>query len=160
MNKMRHMRGALDLTFNGGSCFFRAAAYVLDVPGSELCIGTFRAATADEIAQMPVAEIPFASTVPFLHAWVEREDYVYAPTLLERFGTIPRFHRAVYYAENGAKDIVRLRRSQILKLSGEIGLSAYFRKGTPTKRNLVDALLELAGIDYAICERHGGIVPR
>lgn len=138
-----------------GSCFHRATAMVLDVPGTELCIGTFAGANDAELLSNPNG-----SPTDFIHAWVERGNEVWAPSLLSQsndfFGPIDR---ATYYEENSAKDIKRLSRSEVLVLSGEYGLSAHLRKDTSVKsgKRLSQVMLDASGVEYRV--EDGGVFP-
>lgn len=75
---MLHLSCAMALEANGlGTCFHRAAAFVLDVPGAKLCLGTFSEATEEEAGANPSA-----SRHDFIHAWAEVSGCVFAPSML------------------------------------------------------------------------------
>lgn len=156
--ELRHLRGAvanLVGSSGGGTCFFRSAALVLDVPGAELCFGVLAGATDEE----RVADLE-ASPTPFIHSWVERGATVYSPTQIEREGELIPWPKAFYYETNGITDAHTITRPALLKISGEIGLSAHLRLGRPlkTSASFVFGLLDAAGLPYAIA-RDGGLVP-
>jgi hypothetical protein len=144
--KMPHLRGAKKLVGHPGQklCVHESAAFVLDVPGAVLCIGTFRASTPEEIAATPNA-----SPVPFIHAWAEWGGLVWSPTAMRTCSP------DAYYAANGARDIKRLPRPVLLKIAREIDLSRHLRLGYPTRDNasVSGALLQAAGVPYRI-ENH------
>jgi hypothetical protein len=154
-NDLPTLRSALKLEGPRGMCFHRSVALCLDLPGSEVVIATFRAATPEEAAR-----IPNASDVPFLHAWVEWEGKVFAPTLIESHGLIAQPPEG-YHRVNGAKNIRRVSRRAIRKhvadkfvlnqLTGAPGPQPYHGY-------LVDRLLAAAGIKH-IVERDGGVLP-
>lgn len=144
----KHLNGALRFAANsGGTCFYRAAGLVLDWPGAVLCIGTFAGATGQEKL------IANAAPKDFIHAWVEKDGAAYAPTLLSgsnrNMGPLPLDE---YLEVNGARDIHRMSRSDLLKLSGEYGLSSHLRNGTPVKKSktLPLVLLESLAVDYRL----------
>jgi hypothetical protein len=156
--KLAHLRGALDFGAPGGkgTCFLRAAGFVLDMPGAVLCLGTVRAATEAERAT-----IPNASPVPFIHCWAEFGDMVFAPTTIEQMGFRLRpMDRAGYYAINGVRDVVRMTRRALLHLSGEIGLSAHLRHGCPVRGDVTasEAIVIASGIAYRVGEL-GSVLP-
>ncbi|MET3762160.1 hypothetical protein [Sphingomonas sp. UYEF23] len=139
----------------GGTCFFRSAALVLDVPGTELCFGILAGATEEELAANPDG-----SPTPFIHSWVERGNTIFSPTQIEREGELIPWPKATYYETNGVCHAHRISRPVLLKLSGEIGLSAHLRLGRPlkTKASFVFTVLNMAGMPYAIA-KDGGLVP-
>lgn len=156
--QLRHLRGVvanLVGSSGGGTCFFRSAALVLDVPGTELCFGVLAGATDEERAANPEA-----SLTPFIHSWVERGATVYSPTQIEREGELIPWPKGFYYETNGVTDAHTIRRPALLKISGEIGLSAHLRLGRPLKTDasFVFRLLDAAGLPYAIAQ-DGGVVP-
>lgn len=74
---LRHPRGAVTHLMGsscGGTCFFRSAALVLDVPGTELWFGVLAGASAEELVANPLA-----SPTPFIHSWVQYGETVYSP---------------------------------------------------------------------------------
>lgn len=97
---------------DSGLCFHRSAALVLDLKWADFVVGTVRAATPDEIE----AE-PRASRVPFLHAWVERGQMVYSPTLMEQHGGLLPLDRQDYYQANGVRDVYRMNRRELKRLA-------------------------------------------
>jgi len=153
-----HLKSAVDFKATNGvsnCCFHRAAAFVLDVPGSVLCMGTLRA--ADEQERLEIAN---ASPVPFIHAWCEFDGLVYAPTTIERMGNrLVPFHRDAYYTMNGISDVRTLTRKELLTLSGKVGLSAHLKHFRPLHDGAkISVLLDAAGIKWEISE-NGGIIP-
>lgn len=138
-----------------GSCFHRAVALLLDTPAGVLAIGTVRAATAEERAR-----IPNASREPFLHAWVEVGGFVYAPTLIERLGTLLPIERGTYYEANGVSNVHYLRRALVKRLAAEHGWSRHFLRNRPPRlaTPLGSVLLAAAGIAYRIADG-AGVIP-
>lgn len=153
-----HLWGAMTklTSQGGGDCFWRAAGFVLDRPGAVLCVGIFRAATLEEQAEIG----PDASTVPFFHAWCEFNGGVVAPTTFERAGDqLILMNKDAYYAVNGAQDVRRMTRPELLKLGKEIGLirmllGRQLRTSEPLGSKLMDAL----GFAWRLHES-GGMVP-
>lgn len=155
---LKHLKGAVTHlvgSHGGGTCFFRSAAMVLDVPGTDLWFGVLAGATEEELAANPAA-----SPTPFIHSWVQYGETVYSPTQIEREGELIPWQRAVYYKTNGVRDAHMMARPALLKLSGEIGLSAHLRLGRPLKTDasFVFTVLDRAGLPYATA-RDGGLVP-
>lgn len=136
-----------------GMCIHRSAGFVLDVPGSELCFGVFRASTPEEIARQSNA-----SREPFIHCWAEYHGKVYAPTTIEAVGGLRPIDPDYYYEINGATAIKRLPRPVVLRVAKEIGLSAHLRKGKPARASVGGSLLDAAGIEYRV-GLEGGLVP-
>lgn len=153
MKKLPHLKGAMQLQGQQNMCFHRSAAFVLDVPTARLCMGTFPAATPEELELEPEA-----SREPFIHCWAEVGDSVYAPTTIEKVGGLRPIPRAYYYEINRAQDIKWIDRPTLLRISKEIGLSAHLRHGKPARRSVGGTLLDAAGIEYQI-SRNGGVVP-
>lgn len=147
-----------------GNCFHRSAALVLDIPGTEIVMGTFRAATPEERLQIG----PRASSVPFIHCWVEAEiegkgRVALAPTTIETVGELVTMPAAAYREKNGARDFYTITRKELLRLSGEYGISANLRgkgdlKGEAATLRLGGVLLKAAGVPHAITAE-GGVVP-
>lgn len=147
-----HLHGALSMTGAPGTgmCIHRAAGLVLDMPGSELVFGTL---------DPPPVEGGEMVVEPFIHAWVEVGDQVYAPTTMEANGNILRpYERDFYYRINGVSNVKRLTRRQLLGISGQIGLSAHLRHHKPAKASVGGTLLEAAGVAWTESEV-GGLVP-
>lgn len=138
-----------------GMCFHWSVALCLDLPGSEVVIGTFRAATPEERER-----IPNASDVPFIHAWVEWEGKVFAPTTLAstgyQFNAMPP---EGYYEVNGAKNLRRVSRRTIRKHVADKAVLHQLLTGQQPKGQgyLVDRLMEAAGIKHAVVG--GGVLP-
>lgn len=155
---LRHSRGAVTNlvgSSGGGTCFFRSAALVLDVPGTELWFGVLAGAFEEELAANPSA-----SPTPFIHSWVQYGETVYSPTQIEREGELIPWPKALYYETNGVRDAHAMARPALLKLSSEIGLSAHLRLGRALKTDasFVFTVLDRAGLSYATA-RDGGLVP-
>lgn len=118
MNPFRHRRLA-SVVFQMGSgrsdsglCFHRSAALVLDLPWGDLCIGTLKGATVFQRAADPRV-----SPTPFIHAWVERGEVLYAPTLIEEHGGLTEIERFEYYRFNAVRDVYRMPRAEVLRLA-------------------------------------------
>lgn len=144
-----HLAPALSMVARGGYglCIHRACAFVLDVKGADLCFGTLREATPLERLRNPEA-----SDVPFIHAWAELRGMVYAPTLIERVGCLAPIPLGEYYAANAIRDVYRMTRRAVLKVSGDVGLSAHLRKNKPLKggASFGLSLLDAAGVPYRL----------
>lgn len=147
--KLRHFNGAKRLSGQLGHnlCVHISAGFVLDVPGSVLCFGTFQAATPAEIAANPDA-----SPVPFIHAWAEFGGLVYSGTAMMTC------EPGRYYAINGATDIKRLSRVDLLKVSREIGLSRHLRLHVPALQSVGASLLNAAGKAF-VTGANGELLP-
>lgn len=157
--KYPHLNGAMLLTGNTGTgmCIHRSAAFVLDVPGSELCFGTLAPARPEEINATPHLKL---SAVPFIHAWVEWNGKVYSPSMIEYDeGKLLPIDREFYYRTRGVSDIHRLNRKTVIHLSGKIGLSAHLKHGKPNKLSVGGTLLDAAGVKWQMSE-DGGLIPR
>jgi hypothetical protein len=157
VRKFPHLNGAMLMVGIEGTglCIHRAAGFVLDTPGSELCFGTFDPATDEARAKNPLL-----ADEPFIHAWAEHNGLVYAPTTIEKAGNkLVPMGRDYYYGMNGARDIKRLSRRQLLTISGEINLSAHLRKGVPAKKSVGATLLDAAGVEW-MDSPTGGLIPR
>lgn len=138
--KYPHLAGVFDLEGVAGMCVHRAAAFVLDVPGAEMVIATIPPAPEDQRG-------PNDSDVPFIHAWGEHKDAVFAPTQLERNGV--RLHpKSIYYHLQQPYDIHRITRPQVLRIAKEIGLSAHLRKGVPAKASVGESFMNAAGVKW------------
>lgn len=112
-----------------GMCFHWSAALILDLEsydGAELCIGILH----DNL----------------IHAWVEYEEFVYAPTLILVLGKLLPVPVSLYYAENKVRDVKRLTREQVVSL----GAYQHLTTGHPLPdgRALGDDLMRLAGIEW------------
>lgn len=154
----RHLEYAMRLADPKGAagmCFQRSYALALDLPGSSVCIGTFRAATRRERKENPAA-----SRVPFIHAWVEWEGYVFAPTTIERFGKLQRIDRDPYYRANDIKDVRVLHPMQLSVFTGKHNLSTRILREDPQAlgREFVVTLLREAGVEWKY-SKQGGIIP-
>lgn len=152
--KYPHLFGVLELEGAPGlgMCIHRSAAFVLDVPGSEMIVAVCPAATEEERKVNPLS-----SMEPFIHAWAEYKDGVFAPTHLER-GGVKLVPKSVYYHFQRPTKTVRISRPEVLKLSGQIGLSAHLRKAVPAKASVGEAFLNHAGIAWTL-SADGGLIP-
>jgi hypothetical protein len=151
--RCKHLEAArLHLAAPRGLCFHYSAALCLDLPGSDVCIGTLRGATLDEIAANPEM-----SPVRFYHAWVEIGNVLVAPTLVDKMGDLVPINRASYYTANGVQDVKRLSRRQLVAL-GDV--SQHVRTGRPLAcgNSLGHLMLIAAGHRYKISEQ-GGVIP-
>jgi hypothetical protein len=158
-NNLPTLRSALRLKSptGNGMCFHWSVAMCIDLPGSEVVIATFRAATPEERK-----DIPNASDVPFLHAFVEWQGQVFAPTTLARTGgQFAAMNPAEYYAKNGATNVRRVSRRTIRKHVAD-GFVMQQLLGGPSPQAptgyLVERLLKAAGVKYLVT-RDGGVVP-
>lgn len=146
-----------------GMCIHRSVALVLDIPRFVLCAGTFRAATPEEIIQVRRETGQEPSKVPFIHVWCEMgENAVIAPTTFERWGNklIP-MRKDEYYELNGIRDVHRMNRAKLLKLSKEYGLRNHIMKQTPLKggASFGFTILDNMGVQYTVGD-DGGLVPK
>ncbi len=150
--KYKHLKAAMTVqaTPEYGNCYHRSAALVLDLPGSELCIGSFRGATDEELAQNPDAP-----TEPYIHAWVEKSGLVYSPSTIETNGMqLLPITRDYYYDTNGAQNVKRIPRKALITLSGQINLSQHILRNKDLKSevDLPAALIIAAAEDTADVE--------
>jgi hypothetical protein len=134
-----------------GMCFYRAAALVLDLPGSEMLFGTFDGAPADE-----VAKDPRHSPVPFIHSWVEWHGQALAPTLFERDRPPFMMDRAGYYRANNARNLHRLTRVAVRRVAAASGFHDWLQ-GKPIM-GIPTALLAAAGVKWR-ADPGGGVLP-
>jgi hypothetical protein len=175
-----HLAAALGYSarhHGSGTCFQRCAALMLDLTGVQgwkataptLVFGVVRAATEEE-----QRTIPHASTVPFIHAWVEvrwqpqPQDgqpaqatvAVLAPTLIERMDGLRPVERADYYDQNGVGRTWRLEADAFLKVAKRFKLSSAFlhQKARAGKGDVTGALLTAAGVRYRLTE-HNSVIP-
>lgn len=149
------LRAAMRLEADRGLCFHLSAAFVLDVPGAVLCIGTLT--PPDE----PTGN-PDDSTVPFIHAWAEYRGGVYAPTTIEKFGgNLVGQNRAGYYALNGVHDVRTLTRAQLLRLDRRFNLKRSLRRGGQLRggASFGGTLLDAAGVPWKQGSNGGTLPP-
>jgi hypothetical protein len=149
------LSAAMNLKGPKGMCFHRAVALCLDLSGSTLVVATLRAATEEE-----QVDHPERSSVPFIHAWVEFNDKLLAPSTIESMGGLVFIRPEEYYQVNGAKDIRRLTRNAIRKHVADKHVLRQLLEGIdPPRRGwLVGRLLDAAGVKYLITPG-GGIIP-
>lgn len=153
-----HLSAAVSYTSaNGKSCVQRSAALMLDMPKGTLVFGVMRAASMDE-----QLETPGSSPVPFIHAWVEVGDNVFAPTLLEKtdMRLVP-FPKNIYYGSNGISKTWRLDHRTFDVVAKRFTLSAAFRhrKARAGSWEITKALLDAAGVPF-IASETGTILPK
>jgi hypothetical protein len=139
-----HLAGVVDMSGAPGTgmCIHRSAAFVMDVIGAEMVIAVCEPASEEDLKQDPNS-----STVPFIHAWGEWKDQVFAPTQLQETG-VQLYPKAVYYHHQRPMEIHRLNRAQVLKIAKRIGLSAHIRKNVPAKTSVGEAFMEAAGVKW------------
>lgn len=152
--KHPHLFGVLKLEGipGTGMCIHRSAAFVLDVPGSEMIVAVCSPATEADLKKNPLA-----STEPFIHAWAEYKNSVFAPTHLEPTG-VKLVPKSVYYHYQQPTVVRRISRPEVLKISGQIGLSAHLRKAVPPKASVGETFLNHVGIAWTI-SADGGLIP-
>jgi hypothetical protein len=155
MNNLTHLSAAMSLsgTVPGtGTCFHRSAALMLDLPADAVMVfGVLRAATPEEIEKMPNA-----SPVPFIHSWVEFRGMLLAPTTMERTGGELRpMPLEDYYTVNAITRTWRLTSTPFQQVARRFKLSAAFKHGSARagKGEIIDALLQAAGVRYKLSER-------
>lgn len=151
--KMPHLEAAFNLIGPRGPCFFRAVAFVLDVPQAKLMIGTFRAGTEEEQAACTLV-----SREPFIHAWCEVGEQVYSPTAYENCNRqLVPFDKADYYSQNQARDIVCMDRARLLRLSRKYGLGKYIMYLAPLEGNLkfASVILDELGVKHRMSKDNG-----
>jgi hypothetical protein len=153
LDGLPHLSAAMSYRSTTGqnTCVQRAAALMLDLTGAVLVFGVVRAATPEERAKIG----PTASPVPFIHAWVEYRDEVYAPTLIERFGDLRPLPLDLYYSENGVERTWRLEHKAFMLVARRYRLSSAFRHNSDRAghADVADALLRAAGVKYVLSER-------
>jgi hypothetical protein len=135
-------------------CFHRAVALCLDLPGSEVVLGTVQAATPEEHAANPET-----STEPFIHAWVEAQGVLMSPTTIEAAnGYLGFMVPEHYYHVNGVTDIRRVTRHAIRRMCDKT-IRDHLLYGTPTPSGyLVSHLLAAGGVKYKLSPL-GGVLP-
>jgi hypothetical protein len=134
-------------------CFHRSAAFVFDVPGSVLRIGTFQP------YDNPAAH---ESLVPFIHCWAEFKGYAYAPTTIgpRTGGKLLAMAPDHYYSINGATDVRELTRPELLRLDRRYGLKSHLLRFKPLKEGAKfgGVLCDAAGVPFEVT-KEGGMVP-
>lgn len=156
-----HLTGSLGLAvpdgqLAGGMCFHRTVGFVLDVPMAKLCVGIFRAATAEELA-----ENPELSPEPFIHCWPEVGEQAFLLSRIDRRQRmVPRAKTSHYYAMNGTTNVVRMSRKPLLHLSSRYGLAQHLLYHAPLvgDAKFGQVILDYLGVGYRISDR-GGLVP-
>lgn len=149
------LSGAMKLRGVKGMCFHRAVALCLDIPGSSVVVGTLRAATPEERIGHPER-----STTPHLHAWVEFEGKLMAPTTIEANGGLVFVRPQEYYQICGATNIRRLSRSALTErvVDRHINRELLFGIRPLQPGYLVSRLLDAVGVKYIISPA-GGVLP-
>ncbi len=153
---MPHFEATLRRIGRNGPCFFRAAAFVLDVPQARLMVATFRPGTPEEIARDRNV-----SDEPFIHCWAEVGGSVYAPTSYENcHNQLVPFNLVDYYEGNGAKDVVCMTRANLMRLSKKYGLGKHLLYLTPLEGNLKFAsiILDELGVKHRL-SKDNGLIP-
>lgn len=153
-DQCRNLQSALNFETQAGACFIRSIALALDLPQSELVFGEFRAASAHELLT-----VPNASPEPFIHAWVEMNGKVYAPTLIAKMGGLPAVSRDAYYATNMVARTWRVDQATLQTVAKKFKLASAFRHGKNRagKGDVTETLLKAAGVPYKISERRTAI---
>lgn len=138
-----------------GMCFHRSVALCIDLPGSSVVVGTLRAATPEERQGHPER-----SDTPFIHAWVEFQDKLMAPTTIESQGGLVFMRPQEYYSINGARDIRRLSRDGVVNHVADeyVMRELLFGIHPGIPGYLVGRLLNAVGVKYLVTP-HGGVIP-
>jgi hypothetical protein len=123
---------------------------MLDLPGATLVYGIVKASTPEELAKCSKS-----SPVPFIHAWVEYQGKVFAPTLIERFGFLNSISKDAYYATNGVTTTWRLEQPAFQAVAKRFKLASAFKHGSvrPGKGEVTEAFLNAAKVRYKLSER-------
>lgn len=150
LKTLKHLSASLSRKgSNGaGACFYRAAALVLDHPPAKLCIGVLAGASDEELKATPKG-----AQEDFIHAWAEVGDKLYAPSLLsDDNSNMGPLDRKEYYHGNGVRDVRRISRAELLKMSAEFGLAAHLKSDAPLigSRRFVQILLDASQIPYVV----------
>jgi len=153
--QLKVLSAAMNLRGPKGMCFHRAVALCLDLPGSSVVVGTLRAATPEEQVGHPER-----SKVPFIHAWVEFQDKLMAPTTIEQMGGLVFIRPQEYYQVNGARDIRRLPRSAVANHVADQRVMRELLYGIHPgiPGYLVGRLLDAVGVKYLVTPQ-GGVIP-
>lgn len=127
-----------------GLCFHDNVALLMDFRDGHVCLGTFRAATAEELEHTPTA-----SRVPFIHCWYEDASGAAMPaTLWSPQHGFRRMNAEAYYEKNGAQDIRRLSHLDVLTAFAGMGLSSHLKHGTPLRSSLTVGEILLIAAKY------------
>lgn len=158
--RLPHLDGAMVLRpaaqyIDRGMCFHKTVGFVLDVPMAKLFVGTFRAATPEEIA-----EHPELSPEPFIHCWPQVGNVVFGLNYISGSFTIPRFPQAAYYQQNGATNVVSMSRARLIQLSRQYGLARHllYHDDLVGDAKFGSVILDELGVNHVISER-GGLIP-
>lgn len=160
-SNFRHLIPAMSLRGSQGMCIHRSVALVLDVPRSELVFGVFNNfATPEEAAEI-IANGQLPSREPFVHAWMEHQGVVFAPTTIERMnGELIPQHRRGYYDINKATRIKRLGRGVVQALVQQYDFLPVLR-GERLPHNGVSfgtVFLDAANVKWK-ASADGGVIP-
>lgn len=138
-----------------GECFYRSTALVIDAPAWDLCIGTLPG-VSQEVFRADNCKSP----TPFIHCWVEFNDSVVIPTMLEKDDfTLHPYLKTEYYDKNKVHDVHKIVGRRVRILAADNGWDSYFRTGNSFVGSpIVETLLAEAAVPYQISPR-GGIVP-
>lgn len=149
------LSAAMKLRGPRGMCFHRAVALCMDLPGSSVVVGTHRAATPEEQVGHPER-----STVPFIHAWVEFQDKLMAPTTIEQMGGLVFMRPDNYYQVNGTRDIRRLPRSGVANHVADKYVMRELLHGIHpgVPGYMIGRLLDAVGVKYLVTPQ-GGVIP-
>jgi hypothetical protein len=150
IEQCRNLTAALGFSTNFGSCFIRSTALMLDLPGATLVYGVVKASTPEELAKSNNS-----SPVPFIHAWVEYQGKVFAPTLIERFGSLHSIAKEAYYETNGVTTTWRLESAAFMSVAKRFKLASAFKHGSarPGKGEVTEAFLNAAKVRYKLSDR-------
>ena len=126
-----------------GICFHLSAALCLDFVQSEIVFGSL-----------------IGDGDRFIHAWVERNGHVYAPTTIGEDNRLAPMGVRNYYAVNQVEDARRLSRPDLLAAFRGCNLPAFLTKGRPlpSRVSFVPHLLDAAGVRWMKNEA-SGVVP-
>ena len=161
MIRLRHLERCMSIYPAGtglGRCFHWSTALCLDLKGSDIVIGSLAGVSSLEEALAS----PNGTPGRFIHAWVERGDDVFAPTMIgksdERLAPI---YRPIYYATNDVQDVRQLSRDGLLVAFRGYNLISHLTEGVRFRNDVrfADHLLSSAGVEWTLDEQ-GGVVPK
>jgi hypothetical protein len=152
---LKVLSAAMKLRGPKGMCFHRSVALAMDLPSSAVVVATLRAATPEEQVGHPER-----STVPFIHAWVEFQDKLMAPSTIEQMGGLVFMQPRNYYEVNGARDIRRLPRQALVNHVADNHVMRELLYGIHPgiPGYLVGRLLDAVGVKYLVSPQ-GGVIP-
>jgi hypothetical protein len=163
--RLPHFEGALNLDPPEGNkaeglCFHRTVGFVLDTPMAKLCVGTFRAATPEEL-HFGAQHGYDLSPEDFIHCWPEVGDIAFMlAAATRRNRTINRVSRTQYYQQNGTTNVVSLSRARLKQLSRQYGLAQHLLYHAPLvgEAKFASVILDELGVNHVISNR-GGLIP-